>query len=230
MANLAKILNIFILVGLLLSWIVMLAGVAKSTDVLVKSQKGEYTKADAGLVGSLGFNIGAGAFAAAGDGGGSNLNNINPNLNSNLNDINQALQDALNQAGLGRRMMSHGRELMGQAEENAGMLMSLYWWIVFFEWLIVILAIVVGLGAIPKFKGVVVSFMNIATALLCYQAYMFVTAAYAASEANATGGWVDGVKVTSAGTVAILIFNYLWLIVNASDDERLQATVAPAKN
>lgn len=179
MANFARIFNIICLVGLLCSWIVLLAGVAKTNDAKVDGRKA-----------------------------GSSWNN-NYDYNPEYT----------------RKLLAHGRSLAGKAEEAVGMELALWWWITFFQLLIVILSIIIGLGKLTKYKAVLLSFMNINIALLCYMAHQFVYQSWQFSEADAKGGIVDGYKVTSAGVVGSLVFGFIWIIINASDDG--QAAVSP---
>lgn len=60
---------------------------------------------------------------------------------------------------LAHRLLAHDRALLSSASEAAGMRLALFWWITFFQLIIVILAIIVGLGKLTKYKGVVLSFV-----------------------------------------------------------------------
>lgn len=101
------------------------------------------------------------------------------------------------------------------------------WWV----WSTCIHCFCCSLRTSPFFVAIFLGLVlqNINTALLCYMAHEFVYKSWQFSEASAKGDIVDGYKVTAAGVVSTLVLTFVWIIINASDDERLQASVAPAK-
>jgi hypothetical protein len=52
-------------------------------------------------------------------------------------------------------------------------------------------------------------------AALPLQAFDFVTMSWGLTEVKAKGNWTNGIKTTTAGLIASLVFNHIWLLVNA---------------
>uniref|UniRef100_A0A7S0R7I3 Uncharacterized protein n=1 Tax=Chlamydomonas leiostraca TaxID=1034604 RepID=A0A7S0R7I3_9CHLO len=217
----SKIVNIVIAIVTLCSWVVLLAGVAATTDVLMKSAKGKYDKADAGSVGSLGLTGDIDDYIKYDSSGDYYAATYGVPFNTGSRRLHAHETDEQELPGshmMTRKLLSRGRHLLASvAEKYAGYQMSLYWWIVAFQLVISIFALVAAFAG--KLRAQTNIYMAINSALLSYMAFEFVTTAWGLTEVKAKGSWTNGVKTTAAGVIASLVCNHLWLLINADHSE-----------
>mmetsp|Transcript_27899 Transcript_27899/g.61199 ORF Transcript_27899/g.61199 Transcript_27899/m.61199 type:complete len:194 (+) Transcript_27899:170-751(+) len=113
-------------------------------------------------------------------------------------------------------VLTAGRKLLGNTTD-CGITYSLSWWSVWLQFMCQLLALFMLFGLRPfatSFVSTANSFFIMSTVLLFQIANLNVVTAHFAS--GAATDVLNATRTTAAGAVALLIFNFLWIIFHTS--------------
>lgn len=117
----------------------------------------------------------------------------------------------------GRKLMSHGRVLMGLADDVCSNQMSLPWWVVWFEAICIVFGIlVVGIPFMSRFSTTAVAFFIMCTTIMMFTASVANDQIfnYKDSQYDNVKKYVAGTRCALAGMICLMIANFIYIIIS----------------